>query len=127
MNEKVEKLMNELGNAFDGVWEAYCKEVGINSGDIDPLTYLQYGNCIKDIAELIYSIGEQNKKKKFKITIEEMVSEDFEVEAETIEEAMKIAEDKYYNGEFVLEPGNLVCKQMMADDGEDDVTEWVEF
>ena len=65
---------------------------------------------------------------KFKVTIEEHVSETFEVEANDIEEAMNIAEDKYNNGEFVLEPGNLTYKNMMAesDDGKD-VTEWVEF
>ena len=65
---------------------------------------------------------------KFKITIEEHVSETFEVEAFDIEEAMQIAEDKYNDGEFVLEPGDLTYKCMMAesDDG-NDVTEWVEF
>jgi hypothetical protein len=65
---------------------------------------------------------------KFKVIIEEHVSETFEVEAEDIGVAMEIAEEKYNNGEFVLEPGNLTAKLMMAesDDGKD-VTEWVEF
>jgi len=66
------------------------------------------------------------KKGVFKVTIEEMVSETFEVEATNIEEAMQIAEEKYNNGEFVLEPGNLTCKQMMAE-GDNETTEWVEF
>ncbi len=67
-------------------------------------------------------------KKKFIITIEEMVTEDFEVLAETEEEAVEIATEKYNSGEFVLEPGNLVSKQMEihnVTDGE--YTDWFEF
>lgn len=65
---------------------------------------------------------------QFKITIEEMVSQSFNVEAETMEEAMEIAEARYKSGEFVLEPGNLVSKQMMGEEiGSNDSTEWVEF
>lgn len=66
------------------------------------------------------------KKGVFKVTIEEMVSETFEVEATNIEEAMQIAKEKYNNGEFVLEPGNLTCKQMMAE-GDNETTEWIKF
>lgn len=65
--------------------------------------------------------------KKFTITIEEIISQEFDVEAETAEEAMKIAEEKYRNGEFVLEPGELTCKQMAITSPEDEVTEWTEF
>ena len=65
---------------------------------------------------------------KFKITIEEVITDDFWVEAETMEEAMEIAQNNYYSGEFVLEPGSLVAKQMMATDRETEkTTEWVEF
>lgn len=65
---------------------------------------------------------------KFLITIEEMVSQNFEVEADDMEEALKLAERKYNNGEFVLSPGNLVCKQISGEcpkTGE--TTEWREF
>ena len=66
--------------------------------------------------------------KIFKITIEETVSETFDIEAETMEEAMEIAEENYNNGDLVLEPGNLVAKQMMAEDEENnEATEWIEF
>ena len=66
--------------------------------------------------------------KIFKITIEETVSETFDIKAETMEAAMEIAEENYNNGDLVLEPGNLVAKQMMAEDEENnEVTEWVEF
>ena len=65
--------------------------------------------------------------KIFKITIEEHISETFDVEANDIDEAMKVAEEKYNDGEFVLELGNVTAKLMMADDGEGDCTEWSEF
>ncbi len=64
---------------------------------------------------------------KFIVTIEEMVSEDFEVEAESAEEAMYIAEEKYKKCEFVLEPGRLVAKQMAIMFPDSEVTEWTEF
>ena len=66
--------------------------------------------------------------KKFIVTIEEKVSEEFEVLAEDNEEAEKIAAEKYRNGEFVLEPGNLVAKQMEIHNVTDDKwTDWIEF
>jgi hypothetical protein len=68
------------------------------------------------------------KTKKFVVTIEEMVSQGFEIFAKDNEEAMQIAEEKYNNGEFVLSPGNLVCKQMSVRDTETNLEcEWVEF
>jgi len=65
--------------------------------------------------------------KTFMITIEEHIDQTFEVEANNIEEAMRIAEHKYNNGEFVLEPGEVSAKLMMADDGDGNCTEWTEF
>ena len=66
--------------------------------------------------------------KKFEVTIEEMVSKTFLIEAQSDDEAMVIAIEKYKNGEFVLEPGNLVAKQMEIHSLEKDTyTEWFEF
>lgn len=64
---------------------------------------------------------------KYTVTIEETVSQGFEVEAESAEEAMKIAEQKYHDGEFVLEPGELVSKQMAITSPNNEATEWTEF
>ncbi len=50
---------------------------------------------------------------KYKVLIEETVSETFEVEAESEGEAVKLASDKYEKGEFVLEPGNLEAARVM--------------
>ena len=64
---------------------------------------------------------------KYKICIEETVVGNFEVEANSKEEALRIAKDKYNNSEFVNEPGKLTSKTMaVALDGEN-FDEWVEF
>ena len=66
--------------------------------------------------------------KKFYILIEEHAVEKFEIEAEDMDEAFKIAEKKYYNGEIVLESGNVSHRLMSGEtaDGEESA-EWVEF
>lgn len=66
--------------------------------------------------------------KKFYILIEEHTPEKFEIEAEDMDKAFNIAEKKYYNGEFVLETGNVSHRLMSGEtaDGEES-TEWVEF
>lgn len=65
--------------------------------------------------------------KTFKITIEEHISQEFEVEATDLEEAMELAQEKYWDGEFVVHPLNTpTARLMLADDGEN-ATEWVEF
>ena len=63
---------------------------------------------------------------KITVTIEEHISQAFEVEADTFEEAMEIAEDKYRSGEFVLENPCVTKKLMMAED-DYEVTLWEEF
>ena len=69
-----------------------------------------------------------SEKKKFIITIEEMLTEDFEVFAEDEFEAIDIAIEKYNNGEFVLEHGILAAKQMSVHILANDIySEWFEF
>ena len=63
---------------------------------------------------------------KITVTIEEHISQAFEVEADTLEEAMQIAEDKYRNGEFVLENPCVTARLMMAENNYE-ATEWEEF
>ena len=66
--------------------------------------------------------------KKFKITICETVSQDFEVEAEDFESAEEIAIKNYDIGEFVLEPGEVQYKEMAITDTEtEEQTSWFEF
>lgn len=62
------------------------------------------------------------------VTIEELVSKKFKIDAHSIEDAMNIAEQRYNQGEFVLEPGALTAKQMFAEnENGTEVTEWIEF
>ncbi len=63
---------------------------------------------------------------KYRILIEEVVSETFEVEAKTKEEALKIASHNYRECEFVLEPGNLESARMTLCDDDND-KEWYDI
>lgn len=75
-------------------------------------------------------IGKQNEAidmAKYTVIIEEVVSEEFEIHANTEEEAQKIAADAYNNGEIVLAPGNLISKKMAVVSHHGEVTDWREF
>jgi|LSQX01.1.fsa_nt_gb hypothetical protein len=65
---------------------------------------------------------------KFYVTIEETVCDKFLIETDDMEEAMRIAEEKYHSGELVLEPGVVTSRKMAAEteDGRE-YTQWVEF
>lgn len=66
--------------------------------------------------------------KEFTITVEERICKDFKVKANSIEEAMSIAEENYKNGEFSLDPGELQSTLAMAYAPEtNESTEWKEF
>lgn len=82
----------------------------------------------KGLDELLKKAEIPTTKKKFVIDIEEAVVSSFEVEAETLEEAMEIAEEKYWRGEFIVCPGDVAARQMRAS-SEDfwEQTEWTEF
>lgn len=65
---------------------------------------------------------------KILVNIEEVISETFEIEANSVEEALEIAREKYDNGEIVLEPGELISTSASAYDEEtDEWSEAVEF
>ncbi|MBR6168952.1 hypothetical protein IKQ74_03335 [Candidatus Saccharibacteria bacterium] len=64
---------------------------------------------------------------KYTITIEETCTKDFDIEAESAEEACEIAEQNYKSGEFVLDPGERQFKQIAIATPSDGTTEWREF
>lgn len=64
---------------------------------------------------------------KYTIAIEEVVSQEFEVDADNAEEAMELAAQRYRNGEYILEPGEVQFKQMAITKPCSKVTAWVEF
>ena len=64
---------------------------------------------------------------KYTITIEETVAKDFEVEADSADEAYEMAEQKYKSGRFVLDPGECQFKQIAITAPSNEATEWREF
>ena len=65
--------------------------------------------------------------KKYKIAIEETVTEEFEVEADNLHKAMEIAAKKYYDGEFVAAPGEAQAKKMAVIEPDCENSAWTEF
>ena len=64
--------------------------------------------------------------KKYFVVIEETISEEFEIDAESKEDAISKAIEKYKSCEFVLCPGNLESRKIsIVDDSED--YDWIEF
>ena len=60
----------------------------------------------------------------YTILIEEIISGEFEVQAESSEEALEIAREKYKSGEFVVDPEFPVSRQMAAIEPDGDQIEW---
>ena len=65
--------------------------------------------------------------KKFFIVIEETISEEFEIEAESKEDAIKKAIEKYKSCEFILCHGNIENKKLAVTEYDEDIDEWIEF
>ena len=64
---------------------------------------------------------------KYTVTIEEPVVKDFEVEAESMERAIDAAIINYKSGEFVLDPGEVIHKQIRASYHSQKDSGWREF
>ena len=62
MNNKEQKLAEQIKNAISKICCDYYNEEGIESGDITPIEELILDGHIEDIAKLIYKIGEFNKE-----------------------------------------------------------------
>ena len=64
---------------------------------------------------------------KYTITIEETCTKDFDIEAESAEEAYEIAEQNYRSGESILDPGERQFKRIAITAPSNETTEWREF
>lgn len=64
---------------------------------------------------------------KYLVVIEETNTKEFKVEASSPENAQKLAVEKYYNGEFVLDPGECQFRRMSVSAPNEEGSEWVEF
>lgn len=66
--------------------------------------------------------------KTFRVIIEETISQAFNIKAETIEDAIEIARNDYRNGFLIVDNGNLVESNLMAEDEETNKkTDWEEL
>ena len=83
----------------------------------------------KYLDENLSKVDTTQKPIKFRVTIEEHISQAFEVEATDIGEAMESARQKYNNEEFVVDAFNApTARLMMAEDEYGaECTEWEEF
>lgn len=59
---------------------------------------------------------------KYKVTIEESISQTFEIEADSEEQAAEVAEGMYKNCEIVLDDSSVVNRLMSVNNGD-----WREF
>lgn len=64
---------------------------------------------------------------KFKVSIEETIVQEFEVEADTEEEALDTAKEKYHNGQIVIENGEVQSRNIAITEPVDGLVEWNEF
>lgn len=65
--------------------------------------------------------------RKYVVSIEETIVEEFVVEANNQEEALSVATEKYRKGEFVLSPGEAQFKQMAVIEHDCGAVRWCEF
>jgi len=65
---------------------------------------------------------------RYIVTIEEICADSFCVEADSLQNAIKIARNKYSSGIFVLEPGYLFAKQLQCQCPDtNESTDWIKF
>lgn len=63
--------------------------------------------AIRGLENIATEIRERKKNMRYTVLIEEVVSQEFAMEASSPEEALRLAKDQYSKGKIVLEPGNL--------------------
>ena len=66
-------------------------------------------------------------KNKYRVTIEESISNTFEIIAENEMQAREIAINNYNLGKSVLEPGELTHKQLQVSENNSTLIDWEEF
>lgn len=63
----------------------------------------------------------------FFVTIEETISETFQIDANNPKEALELVIKKYKNSEFIVENGCVISKKIAIIDNNSDNTDWIEF
>ena len=65
--------------------------------------------------------------RKYRVVIEETVSEEFEIEANSEEEAVSKAIQEYKSGNFVVGSDNVERRQISVVDKDGELTNWITF
>lgn len=64
---------------------------------------------------------------KIKVTIEEVISQVFEVEVTDIEHAYDEVRQMYVDGKLVLEEPSLTCANVAIHEHDEDVSDWLDL
>lgn len=64
---------------------------------------------------------------EYTVVIEETIVQEFKIVAKSAEDALKQTEKKYKNEEFILDSGEVQCKQMRVTHPGCEIGEWYEF
>ncbi len=114
-------------------------DYSVTLDELSDCTFLLERGCDNDTVRKVlesttsgelHNILSQRKlpTKTYTVTIEEHISGEFTVCADSPSEAEDVAKLKYGRGEFVVEPGTPTCRMMMVVDNETGLsTEWREF
>ncbi|MBR3746202.1 MAG: hypothetical protein IKP64_00510 [Selenomonadaceae bacterium] len=65
--------------------------------------------------------------KKYRVVIEETISEEFEIEATSEKDAVERAIQEYNAGNFVVDSDNVEHRQISVVDDEGEFTNWIAF
>ena len=65
--------------------------------------------------------------KDYKVCIEETVTSEFYITANSEKDALIIAEEKYKKGEFILAPGEVQCRKIAVLSSQTSNPEWLEL
>ena len=65
--------------------------------------------------------------KKYRVVIEETISEEFEIEATSEKDAVARAIQEYNAGNFVVDSDNVEHRQISVVDDEGEFTNWIAF
>lgn len=65
--------------------------------------------------------------KKYRVVIEETISEEFEIEATSEKDAVEKAIQEYNAGNFVVSSDNVEQRQISVVDEDGELTDWIAF
>ncbi len=121
-------LTLSLFNACEAALAEEMKRRGITTGDTTMEQSRQIDKALHNLTDVYSSIINQNSPvKTATVTIEEVVSKDFEVTYSGDEDPVALAIAAYKAGEFVVDNGKVSFRQCAVTKPSTEATEWTEF